>query len=156
LETRLALSGSTNTLYLQTNLVSDTQGTAEQFDPNLKNPWGVSFSKTSPIWVSDQASSVNGSSVTTIYHVDAAGASVIPFSPGIPNQGGAAPDPNTNGPTRQVNTKAPGITTSSTDFPLNGKEAAFIFANMDGSISAWNGGPNATIVASVSGASFTG
>ena len=57
-----------------------------------------------------------------------------------------------------MNTNAPGITTSPTDFPLNGKEASFIFANMDGSISAWNGGPNATIMtsASVAGASFTG
>ena len=75
---------------------------------------------------------------------------------GIPNLGGAAPDAATNGPTGQVNTSAPGITTSPTDFQLNGKEAAFIFANMDGSISAWNGGPNATIMASVAGASFTG
>jgi hypothetical protein len=55
-----------------------------------------------------------------------------------------------------VNTNAPGITTSPTDFPLNGKEAVFIFANMDGSISAWNGGASATIMTSVAGASFTG
>ena len=80
----------------------------------------------------------------------------IPFFLGVPNQGGAPPDPNTTGPTGQVNTNAPGITTSPTDFPLNGKEAIFIFANMDGSISAWNGGANATIVTSVAGASFTG
>ena len=147
--------------YLQSNLVSDIQGTAQVFDPNLKDPWGLSFSTGTtgnPFWVSDQASNVNGSSVTTIYKVDGTtGApSVIPFFPGIPNLGGAPPDLATNGPTGQVNTNAPGITTSSTDFPLNGKEAIFIFANMDGSISAWNGGANATIVTSVAGASFTG
>jgi hypothetical protein len=157
LEARLVLSSSGNNLYLQTNLVSDIQGMAQNFDPRLNDPWGLSFSKTSPFWVSDQASNVNGSSVTTLYSVDqATGAlSVLPFFFGVPNQGGAAPDAS-NGPTGQVNTNAPGITTSKSDFTLNGTEAMFIFANMDGSISAWNGGPHATIKASVAGASFTG
>lgn len=109
-------------VYVQSNLVSDIQGTAAAFDPNLKDPWGVSFSKGSPFWVSDQASNVNGSSVTTIYSVDGktGGLNVVPFFPGVPNQGGAAPNPATNGPTGQVNTNAPGISTSPTDFPLNG------------------------------------
>jgi uncharacterized protein (TIGR03118 family) len=144
-------------VYLQSNLVSDIQGTAAAYDPNLKDPWGLSFSKGSPFWVSDQASNVNGSSVTTIYNVDgkSGAVSVVPFFPGVPNQGGGAPSP-TNGPTGQVNTNAPGITTSSTDFQLNGSKAGFIFANMDGSISAWNGGGHATIMASVAGGSFTG
>ena len=44
---------SAGTLYLQTNLVSDVPGVATTLDPNLKNPWGVSFSPTSPFWVSD-------------------------------------------------------------------------------------------------------
>jgi uncharacterized protein (TIGR03118 family) len=158
MEARLVLSGSSDTLFLQSNLVSDIQGTAQAFDPNLKDPWGFSFSKSSPFWISDQASNVNGSSVTTLYHVDGTtGApSILPLAFGIPNLGGAPPDPTTNGPTGQVNTSAPGITTSPTDFPLNGKKASFIFANMDGSISAWNGGPHATIMTSVAGASFTG
>ena len=156
LEGRLVLSSAGNNLYLQTNLVSDIQGLAQNFDPNLKDPWGFSFSTGSPFWVSDQASNVNGSSVATLYSTNAQGtASVIPVSFGIPNLGGAAPSA-TNGPTGQVNTKAPGITTSPTDYPLNGKEASFVFANMDGSISAWNGGAHATIMASVAGASFTG
>jgi len=161
LEARLVLSSSGNTLYLQSNLVSDIPGTAEAYDPNLNDPWGLSFSKGtkgSPFWVSDQASNVNGSSVTTLYKVNGTtgAVSVVPFSFGVPNQGGAAPNAATNGPTGQVNTNAPGITTSSTDFQLNGTEADFIFANMDGSISAWNGGAKATIVATVPGASFTG
>jgi len=41
--------------FVQTNIVSDIPGLAELTDPNLKNPWGMSFSATSPIWVSDQA-----------------------------------------------------------------------------------------------------
>jgi hypothetical protein len=49
------------------------------------------------------------------------------------------------------------ITTSSTaDFQINGGQAQFIFANLDGSISAWNGGASSTIEATVPGASFTG
>ncbi len=48
------------------------------------------------------------------------------------------------------------VTQPTTDFQLNGKEANFIFANMDGSISAWNGGGTSTITATVTGGSFTG
>jgi hypothetical protein len=42
------------TMYFQTNLTSDIPGLAANTDPNLKNPWGVSFAPTSPFWVSDQ------------------------------------------------------------------------------------------------------
>ena len=44
-----------STVYVQTNLVSDIPGLAQSTDLNLKNPWGVSFSATSPFWVSDAA-----------------------------------------------------------------------------------------------------
>ena len=37
-----------STVYVQTNLVSDIPGLAQSTDPNLKNPWGVSFSATNP------------------------------------------------------------------------------------------------------------
>ena len=51
----------------------------------------------------------------------------------------------TNGPTGTVSTTAPGITTSpTTDFQITAGgstgRAAFIFANLDGSLSAWKGG----------------
>src|SRR5437016_12967447 len=36
-------------------------------DPSLVNAWGVSFSATSPFWVSD-----NGTGVSTLYRVDPA------------------------------------------------------------------------------------
>jgi len=45
-------------IFTQTNLVSDIPGFAAVTDPNLQNPWGVSFSPTSPFWVSDQATNV--------------------------------------------------------------------------------------------------
>ena len=47
----------------QTNLVSDLPGWAEHTDPNLVNPWGMSFSATSPFWVSN-----NGSDTSTLYN----------------------------------------------------------------------------------------
>ena len=57
--------------YLQTNLVSDLPGIAQLQDTNLVNPWGISFSATSPFWISD-----NGSGLSTLYAVtnDSAGA----------------------------------------------------------------------------------
>src|SRR5437764_1124408 len=50
--------------YVQTNLVSDGFVPAVVIDTNLKNPWGVSHSGTSPFWVSDQ-----GTSLSTLYSV---------------------------------------------------------------------------------------
>ena len=38
----------------QVNLASDVPGMAPLTDPDLKNPWGISFSPTSPLWVSNQ------------------------------------------------------------------------------------------------------
>jgi hypothetical protein len=43
------------TPFTQTNLVSDINGLALTTDPHLVDPWGMSFSATSPIWVSDRA-----------------------------------------------------------------------------------------------------
>src|SRR5213075_216991 len=58
------------TRYRQVNLVSDQPGVALLQDTNLVNAWGVSFSPTSPFWVSD-----NGTGQSTLYAVtnDASG-----------------------------------------------------------------------------------
>jgi uncharacterized protein (TIGR03118 family) len=148
-------------VYVQTNLVSNGAVPAQQIDPNLIGAWGLSFSTTSPFWVSDQAASFNGSGAATVYSVSDTqppSSSGALLTVGVTNQGNAPPNPNqNNGPTGQVSTTAPGITTSATaDFQLNGARAAFVFANLDGSISAWNGGASSTIVATVAGASFAG
>src|ERR1039458_6843170 len=42
--------------YLQANLVSDLPGMAQLQDTNLVNPWGISFSATTPFWISDNGS----------------------------------------------------------------------------------------------------
>src|SRR5207248_10340964 len=47
LEDRRLLAGNV----LQTNLVSDLPGVAANLDPHLVNPWGISESSTSFLWV---------------------------------------------------------------------------------------------------------
>jgi len=148
-------------VYVQTNLVSDIPGMAPNTDPNLQGAWGLSFSTGGPFWVSAQNANFNGSGAASGYKVSD---TQIPTSSGplltvgVANQGGAPPSgpAMTNGPTGQVNTSAPGITTGSTDFLVGTSKAAFIFANLDGSISGWNGGTKSTIETTVAGASFTG
>jgi uncharacterized protein (TIGR03118 family) len=148
-------------VYTQTILVSNGSVPAEQTDPNLQGTWGMSFSKTSPLWVSDQAVNHNGSGAATLYKVTDTTpptATVESLVVGVANQNNAPPNNlMNNGPTGQVSTNAPGITTGASDFLIGSSgKAAFIFANLDGSISAWNGGSTSTIMATVSGASFTG
>ncbi len=139
-------------VYVETNLISNNSSAAQAqiYDPNLINPWGMSYTTTGPLWVSDQ-----GSGLSTLYGLN----NPTPVTEGlvvpIPNLGGAAPSGN-DGPTGQVSTLAPGITTASTDFQVDGSRSVFIFANLDGSISGWTPGHAAAIEASVSGASFTG
>lgn len=147
--------------YYQTDLVSDIPGMALVTDPNLMDPWGIAQSTRSPFWISDQATSI-----ASVYSVDPVTQqpTVLSLAPSLPNLGGAPPSPppvEADGPTGQVSTSAAGITTSATDFNftsggVTGK-AGFIFANLDGSISAWKSASTpAATVASVAGASFTG
>src|SRR6516165_4366466 len=55
LEERCLLSGG----YAQVNLASDVPGLARVTDPNLVNPWGVSYSPTGPFWFADAAAGVS-------------------------------------------------------------------------------------------------
>lgn len=113
--------------YHQTNLVADVAGYgAARIDPALVNPWGISFSPTSPLWIS-----ANHTSVSVIYDKD--GMTVIPPVT-IQNGNGA--------PTGQVFNGTTGFV-----IPETGKPARFIFCGEDGTITAWNGGPAAVLVA---------
>src|SRR5215472_10932625 len=123
----------------QTNLVSDIPGLAKITDPQLVNPWGVSHSPTSPFWTSNQ-----GKNTATLYAVTGettvskvninppAGFVIIPTT-------GTGPQ----GPTGQVNN------TNTHSFPVgkggDGNSAHFIFANLNGTISAWDKGVTAFI-----------
>ena len=137
--------------YIETNLISNEPGVAPITDPNLIDPWGLAFSATSPLWVSNQ-----GSGTATVYKITGASSSATLLTEGVANSGGATPS-NANGPTGQVSTAAPGITTGATDFQVSGGKAAFIFDNLDSSISAWRGGLSSSVITTtVAGASFTG
>jgi uncharacterized protein (TIGR03118 family) len=127
--------------FIQTNLVSDLPGLAIVNDPNLKNPWGVSHSATSPFWVSDQ-----GTGISTLYTVNAGGVSKNALEVTIPT---TAVGPQ--GPTGQVNN-------NTSSFMVNTTPANFIFANLNGTISAWNNsaGTAAQIKATTPGAVYTG
>jgi uncharacterized protein (TIGR03118 family) len=145
LATATVQAGSTG--YVQTNLVTDNQSItpARNTDPNLINPWGISFSNTSPFWVSDQGGSPGPSTQkSTLYN-----------GAGVPQALVVTVPPSGNfGPTGTVNNA------NTSNFILsNGTAAAFIFANLDGSIAAWNGGTTAQVAVpagTVPGASFTG
>jgi uncharacterized protein (TIGR03118 family) len=156
----LLIAAPASAQYHQTNIISDGTVAATLIDPNLKDPWGVSFTGGSPFWVSNQASNVQNaatgipSAVASLYSVPGNGGSpsIVPATFNVPNQNNAAPDLTVNGPTGQVATGAVGITTAATDFQVAGPngtsaKATFIFANLDGSISAWAGGNKGTPIA---------
>src|SRR5438132_10828190 len=62
--------------FRETDLVSNIPGRAQQLDSNLVNPWGISASSSSPMWVSD-----NNAGVATLY--DGAG-NAFPPPPNAP------------------------------------------------------------------------
>jgi uncharacterized protein (TIGR03118 family) len=116
------------TTFTQTNLVSDGFVPAQQMDPNLINPWGVSYSPTSPFWISDNNSglasvySLTGGTLTINAHAP------VTIAPSAPGAGPAAP-------TGQVFNafQASGAFTLQDGAPAN-----FLFATEDGTISGWN------------------
>jgi hypothetical protein len=55
-----------DSLFAQTNLVSDIPGLAAITEPELHNPWGVSHNATSPFWTSNQ-----GTQTATLFAVTA-------------------------------------------------------------------------------------
>jgi uncharacterized protein (TIGR03118 family) len=131
--------------YVQTDLVSNIPGLALQTDPNLINSWGVSFLPGTPIWVSDQ-----GANATTIYSVtDSTGVSPELLKVDIPTTASGA-----QGPTGQISNTNP------SSFTLgDGSSALFIFANLNGTISAWNlglFGQPAEVEVTTPGAVYTG
>ena len=129
---------SKSEVYVQTNLVSDLAGVAQLQDTNLVNPWGISFSATSPFWISD-----NGSGLSTLYAVtnDPSGA------PKVIKQGLQVNIPGDGVPTGQLFNTTPAF---------NGD--IFIFAGEDGTVSGWRGalGVNAELLTSRSNAVYKG
>ncbi len=132
----------------QTNLVSSVSGMAGVTDSSLINPWGMSSSSTSPIWVSNQ-----GSGNSTLYNPNGNPIKVA-LTVAIPPSGPPS------GPTGQVfNTDTAGF-----NLPTSGGgtvSSLFIFDTLGGTIAGWNPGSTggsglALTTATVTGAVFTG
>jgi uncharacterized protein (TIGR03118 family) len=136
--------------YSQTNLVSNLALPGVVVDPNLQNPWGVSESATSPLWISNQAAGN-----ATLYTIGANGLSATPAGGPL-----VVPIPTTatgpQGPTGQVNNGTSSflipVTTGTSPTP-----AHFIFDNLNGTISAWAQAQTpAAVEATTPGAVYTG
>ena len=147
----LMASAPANAQYHLTNLVSNQVGQAPNIDPLLANAWGLTRTATSPWWISD-----NDTGWSTVY--DQSG-NIQGIKVLIPTQG--------NGPSSPTGLNGPGTPTgivatpSKTEFLVQGQSSHFIFAALDGTISAWAPGVNgnqSTIVVdnSASKASYTG
>jgi uncharacterized protein (TIGR03118 family) len=110
-----AQAGST---FSVTNLITNNQALnpAQVTDPNLINPWGVSFGATTPLWVSNE-----GAGVASLYDISTSDKVTIVSSPDFPVmiQGGGVTGQVFNG--------------SSTAF--NGDP--FVFVTLGGAVEGW-------------------
>src|SRR6202049_4384440 len=117
--------------YSQTNLVSNTAGVATTKDPQLLNPWGISFVPGQDFWIAD-----NNSGTSTLY--DNQGNKNSGLVVTIP---GATKNPNGN--------CSPGCPTGTV---ANGNGSyfgggLFIFDTEDGIFASWNGNRHTATVA---------
>jgi uncharacterized protein (TIGR03118 family) len=111
--------------YTQTNLDSNISGAAESTDPQLINGWGLARSSGSAWWVADEATGV-----ATLYDGPGTKQSLVVTIPKSNPKDQSVP---TGTPTGVISNS------STTDFLLaTGKQAAFIFATLDGTIAGWN------------------
>lgn len=111
--------------FRQTNLISDLSTVGAQVvDPNLKNPWGLAFGPTTPLWVAD-----NGTSIAGVYPVSPVGPTAQPSRLDV------TLPPADSAPTGQVFNPTSG-------FVLKSKAgmgpALFIFSSESGHIIAWS------------------
>ena len=127
--------------YQQTNLVSDMAGVANNTDPDLVNPWGISFASGGPFWIAD-----NKSGFSTIYGANGT-TELSPVTIPVP-----AGDTSPAKPTGTV------ANTSTSGFLVNGAPGQFFFDTQDGTISGWYTGSSAVLLVnnSSTGAVYTG
>jgi uncharacterized protein (TIGR03118 family) len=131
---------SAHAQYVQTNLTSNIPGLAANTDPDLRNPWGISFGNTSPYWISD-----NATGLTTLYNGLGVKSALVVSIP-LPSGGLSAP-------TGQVFNNASAFQLS------NGSNASFLFATENGTIAGWNGAAGTTAITMIdnsSNASYKG
>jgi uncharacterized protein (TIGR03118 family) len=139
----LAATAQAGNTFSVTNLVTNDQtvNSAQITDPNLVNPWGVSFTPTSPLWVSD-----NGPGVSSLYSISNTDQVSIVTTPApslfpVTIPGG--------GPTGQI---------ANTNTSAFGGDA-FVFVSTSGAVTGWQpsfGNTAQVIVAANSANSYTG
>lgn len=140
----LVASSSAVAQYQLTNLVSNQVGQAKHADPLLVNAWGLAYGPGSPFWVSD-----NGSGWSTLYNGAGIKQGLEVLIPSASGQGPGSPT---------------GIVfngSQANEFQVQGWQAFFLFATLDGTISGWapQSNPNQALIAvnnSGSGAIYTG
>jgi uncharacterized protein (TIGR03118 family) len=126
--------------FVQTNLVSNVPGLAAATDPDLVNPWGLSFSPASPFWVAN-----NGTGRSTLYNGAGVKQGLVVTIPPAPG----SPAGTTSTPTGTV------FNPTSTNFTGD----RFLFATQDGTIAGWQGSLGTTAAIrynSPTGAEYTG
>jgi uncharacterized protein (TIGR03118 family) len=115
--------------YLQTNILSDVQGTARVTDPKLINPWGIVAGPGTPFWIAD-----NNAGVSTLYTGTGASFAGAPASVSIPAPAGSAAGA-AGAPTGVVFNGSPNfLVHQGTD----GGPSLFVFATEDGTIAGWS------------------
>jgi len=115
----------------QTNLVADQASAGAVItDPTMLNPWGLAFSATSALWVSD-----NNSGLATLYSIPAGGATATKAGLVVAVQGGRTSTNDGSSPTGQVFNSTPGFVVTGT---AGSGPAAFIFDSESGQIQAWS------------------
>jgi len=141
-----SLANAPASTYKLAYLTADQTGKAPNVDPNLINPWGISFSPTGPFWVSD-----NNSGKSTLYNSTGVPQSTIVTIPPASGTGLGSPTGT--------------VYNSTGNFVISqgGKSgaASFLFDTEDGTISGWSPSVNATnaVIAvnnSASGDSYKG
>jgi uncharacterized protein (TIGR03118 family) len=138
--------------YLVHNLVADAAATvtpaADFIDPNLVNAWGNVTTAASPFWVCDA-----GTALSTLYTVNAVavtpplGTPNATTKPTIPGPGAAVGKGACTGIVANTSAAAPAGSTPNFAVTAPGKAAVaanFIFVTLDGVLSAWAGGADAT------------
>lgn len=113
--------------FTKTDLVADTAIAGTITDPNLVNPWGMSYSPSGPFWVSD-----NATGLVTVYN---GAGSIQSLVVTIPGAGGAAGGSVTGQ-----------VYNSTTDFVMLGLgPSKFLFVTEDGVLSSWYAGTSAVL-----------
>ena len=111
--------------YSQQNLVSDGAVSAAHVDPDLKNPWGISFGSSTPFWISD-----NGTGLSTLYDGSGAKQSMVVTVPPVPG----SPVGTKSSPTGTVSNGSSGFMSDK-----------FLFATEQGTIAGWQSGTTGSV-----------